>query len=185
MLPGFKRCSECRLPKPIGEFTHLLDSSDGYRPRCKRCEHAYRKAYTAAHPKTIAAAKKRYLQRHPDRNRQQQKDWRARHPEGDLLNKARSRARRGGFPCTITRADIVIPKVCPILGIPLRAHYGEGKRGFDDSPTLDRLVPLLGYVPGNVTVISGRANRIKNDATLQELERIVNWFKRQPGVPDV
>lgn len=83
-----------------------------------------------------------------------------------MLKKARSRAKDVGVPCTIREVDIVIPEICPLLGMKL--VVGVGRFG-PNSPSLDRIIPHLGYVPGNVWVISQRANQIKNDATLSEL----------------
>ena len=51
--------------------------------------------------------------------------------------------------CTITKDDIVIPSHCPVLGIPLFQTLGK-KGGGDHSPSLDKVRPELGYVPGNV-----------------------------------
>ena len=51
---------------------------------------------------------------------------------------------------TITINDLVFPERCPVLNIPL---LSTGKRT-DNSPSLDRIIPSLGYVPGNVKVIS-------------------------------
>lgn len=59
--------------------------------------------------------------------------------------------------------------ICPLLNIPI--IYGAQKRD-DHVASLDRKDPLKGYTPDNCTVISTRANRIKNDATLTELELI-------------
>lgn len=50
-------------------------------------------------------------------------------------------------------------------------------------PALDRLDPLLGYVKGNVVWISSRANRIKYDATLEELKKVVCWFEGATTIP--
>lgn len=47
----------------------------------------------------------------------------------------------------------------------------------DGSPTIDRIINDLGYVKGNVIVISWRANRIKSDATLAELKAIVAFYE--------
>ena len=44
---------------------------------------------------------------------------------------------------------------------------------FPDSPSLDRIVPELGYVKGNIRVISNRANHLKSDATLEEHRKIL------------
>ena len=44
------------------------------------------------------------------------------------------------------------------------------------SPTLDRIVPSLGYVPGNVVVISHKANSIKSNATAAEIRAVADWL---------
>ena len=82
-----------------------------------------------------------------------------------MLHNAKQRARREGLPFDLTEADIVIPARCPVLGIPLRSHIGEGKGPRPDSPTLDKLIPELGYVPGNIVVVSAEANRLKDRLT--------------------
>lgn len=88
---------------------------------------------------------------------------------------ARYRANAKGIPFTITVEDIVIPECCPVLGMRLVLRTGRGSN--NDSPSLDRINPRKGYVPGNVSVISYRANRIKNDASLEELRRITAWLE--------
>lgn len=45
------------------------------------------------------------------------------------------------------------------------------------SPSIDRIIPELGYVRGNIAVISMRANKLKSDATSEELERISAWMR--------
>jgi hypothetical protein len=86
-----------------------------------------------------------------------------------MVQCARNRAREQGVPFDITADDISIPERCPLLGIPI--VRGEGKL-HANSPSLDRLRPELGYVRGNVVVVSYRANAIKHDATPDELEMI-------------
>ena len=92
--------------------------------------------------------------------------------ERRTLQRAKSRAIQKGVPFSLTIDDIIIPEYCPILKTKL--EQGD-KIHNDNSPSLDRLIPSLGYVPGNVTVISYKANRIKNDATPEELKAIVAW----------
>lgn len=93
-----------------------------------------------------------------------------------LVHAARNRARALGVLCTIKPSDVVVPAVCPVLGIPLcKGPNG----GHDASPTLDRLDPDLGYTPENVRVISMRANRIKNNATPAELRAVADWAERE------
>lgn len=110
---------------------------------------------------------------HPNRIRDKGRAYRKNNPEQGLLESARGRARKGGFACTITIADIIVPEFCPLLGIKL--ERGKGSGGFrPSSPTLDKIRPELGYVPGNVWVISHRANAIKGNATLLELQLLVS-----------
>lgn len=88
-----------------------------------------------------------------------------------MVQSARNRARELGLPFNLEVGDIVIPEFCPVLGIKL-------ERGNNNSrPELDRVVPSLGYVKGNVNVISGRANRIKWNASLEELEAVAKYVR--------
>ena len=95
-----------------------------------------------------------------------------------MFYSARARAQRRGLPCSISPLDIYIPECCPVLGVKLAVGIGRG-RGVgpaNNSPTLDRIDPELGYVPENVRVISWRANRLKNDGTAAEHRRIADWM---------
>ena len=70
---------------------------------------------------------------------------------------------------------------CPIFGTELyRAVDGMGS---SKSAHLDRLDPNKGYTIGNVAWISGRANRIKYDATIEELRAIADWMERATTIP--
>lgn len=111
---------------------------------------------------------------HKPRVSEPRKERRRRDVVGSILATARSNAKRGGFACTISRADIVVPRYCPALGIPLRKAHG---RMNDNSPSIDRLDPDQGYTPDNISIISWKANRIKSDATLMELVALVAWLR--------
>lgn len=93
-----------------------------------------------------------------------------------MFFRARQRAKRQDIPFSITEDDIVIPEVCPVLGIRLISNSGSG-RFQSDSPSLDKIIPAKGYVKGNVVVISNRANLIKGNATCEELERVAKWYR--------
>ena len=71
-----------------------------------------------------------------------------------------------------------IPEVCPVLGIPVN-RGGVGKKGGrPDSPSMDRIDPTKGYIKGNVRVISNRANTLKCNATVAELEAVLADLKK-------
>jgi len=88
-----------------------------------------------------------------------------------LLSNARHRSKQKGLAFDLELEDIVIPTHCPLLGHPLAFTEGESVW----SPSLDRIEPAKGYTKGNVQVISWRANQIKRDASLEELQRIGEW----------
>lgn len=88
---------------------------------------------------------------------------------------ARSRALEG-IPFDIELEDIVVPERCPLLGIPL---VRGGRRKNRGNPSIDRIDPAKGYVKGNVWVVSTRANKLKNDATLTELETLAANLRRK------
>lgn len=86
----------------------------------------------------------------------------------DLFWGARSRAKRKGIAFTITPEHIKIPQKCPIFGVKLTGETRALRA------SVDRKDPRVGYVPGNVWVISSRANTIKSDATPAELRRLAD-----------
>lgn len=95
-------------------------------------------------------------------------------PSKVLYNNAKQRAKKYSLPFNITVEDIVVPENCPILGIPLIIQTGCAS---DNSPSLDKIIPELGYVKGNIQVISHKANSIKNNASVQDLEKVYLYMK--------
>ena len=92
---------------------------------------------------------------------------------------AANKCREQGIPFDITADDLMpAPLKCPVFGFKLD-WYKDGRGGADDSPSIDRLIPEKGYVPGNVTLISLKANRIKNDSDLSELRMVADWVEAQ------
>ena len=83
---------------------------------------------------------------------------------------AKLRAKKKDLEFSISIDDILIPEKCPLLGLDL-SYEDFGIRY--NSPSLDRKDPKKGYVKENIWVISSRANLLKNDATLEELELLV------------
>jgi hypothetical protein len=104
------------------------------------------------------------------------RSYRERHPERFLLSSAKQRARQKGLPFSLTEKDIKIGKRCPALNITYKT--GVGKRPIESSPTLDRINPKRGYVPGNVVVISLMANRIKSSANARQILRVYQWLRK-------
>lgn len=96
--------------------------------------------------------------------------------EFDLFCAAKSRAIKSNIKFDIELDDIEIPEKCPILDIPLfkskNKSYAE-----DNSPSLDKVNPSLGYVRGNVRVISFKANRMKQNNTKEDFEKLILYME--------
>lgn len=106
---------------------------------------------------------------------------RRRTPElaGELMRAARRRARVAGVLFALTLEEVrrlVRGCVCEYCGELVESGAGRGPK--PHSPTLDRVWPKLGYVPGNVVLACWRCNSSKRDRTLQELERLVVGLRR-------
>jgi hypothetical protein len=85
-----------------------------------------------------------------------------------LYYSSKSRSKKYGLPFDLDVhyiQDLLdVGDVCPLLGVP----YDDGKY----TQSLDKIIPELGYTKGNVWIVSYRANSIKNDASLEELQRL-------------
>jgi hypothetical protein len=96
-----------------------------------------------------------------------------------LYSSAKERAVKIGVPFDLTSDYIksIWPEnnCCPILNTPFtRSKNHESK---ENSATIDRFQSSLGYVKGNVAIISGRANRLKDNSTLEELEAVLHYVR--------
>lgn len=116
----------------------------------------------------------RYRELKREKLKQQAREYRRVSP-ARLISAAKIRAKSQGVPFDLTVEDIIIPDCCPVLGIPLRV--GDGYKTHN-SPSLDKFIPKLGYVKGNVHVISDRANTLKSNGTVEEFEKILEYMRR-------
>lgn len=92
-----------------------------------------------------------------------------------MINGAKERSKKYNLPFDLDESDFEVPTHCPILGIELK--IGDKQGGNFNSPSLDRIIPELGYVRGNVIVISKRANLIKTDAAWDEILKVALFMQ--------
>ena len=98
--------------------------------------------------------------------------------EKEIWENAKRRSKDKGLPFNLDVSDIVIPDICPVLGIPIKPNTGNNFMN-DNSPTLDKFIPAKGYVKGNVHVISWRANNLKSDGSPAEWIKIAKWCTKE------
>ena len=93
----------------------------------------------------------------------------------DMWSGAKKRAKGSGVNFSLSIEDIIVPDICPVLGIKIEKGIGKLTHA---SPTIDRIHPERGYIKGNIRVISHRANLLKSDATTEELEKVLDDSRR-------
>lgn len=149
-------------------------TSEADRERMKRRRDLIRETGGEAYAALLErerAQRAKYRRDHPDYwRRHARKDYPF---KTNLCASARARARKKGIEATITPADLDWPTHCPVLGIELDYPERSGRRknlhAQPNWPSLDRHDPKKGYVPGNVFVMSFRANSLKSNATYDEI----------------
>ncbi len=188
-----KTCSRCKNPKSIEtEYNKCKASKDGYQNYCKNCarldtrqwrlnnmekRRQYEKKYQSERKEFYYQQGVKYRTENKEKVKEVQRSYAAKNPERSMISDAKKRSKKRSVPLTITYKDIKIPDTCPVLGIQLKRNLNGGKPS-DNSPALDAIIPQKGYVVGNIAVISHRANRIKTDATLEELKKVTDWLER-------
>lgn len=130
--------------------------------------------YCTRRPERVKAAKAAWAKKHPGYLAEYYQSAKTADCRVYILQASRARAKRRGFACTIGLADIVLPEFCPVLGLKLAVGKDRVQR---NSPSLDRFDLSKGYIPGNVRVISHRANALKNDGTLKEMRLVVEYME--------
>lgn len=185
-----KICSKCNQEKPLEEFYKDSNSSDGKRSTCKSCikisnkEYysknknsdkytSYVSSYRLENKEKTKIYNSEYQKNNKDTLKIYKREYQEENYKKTALYRARNRAKEANVPMTITESDIPdIPEFCPVLNIPLVKSINLPTK---NSPSLDRIVPSLGYVPGNIQWISYKANIVKNDLSLDELVKVGKW----------
>lgn len=145
----------------------------------RMCVECTKLHYKKNRPVILQRAKKRYAanpEKYMAENQQRALADPKKYWAKNALKTAKKRAEKYGVPFSITLDYLIsiVPVVCPVFGTPF--VLCGNKKACGDSATLDRLKPALGYVPGNVVVISQTANSIKYNATAKEVARVAQWM---------
>lgn len=136
----------------------------------------YQKEYYNKHKEYLKAYNKlNYHLLYKDRKKEQEEQYYLKYPEKALLRSAKQSAKNKNLEINIELSDIVIPKLCPVLQIPFNFDRRSGRRL--DGPSIDRIDSTKGYIKGNIQIISDLANRMKQNATIEQLKLFGEWTK--------
>ena len=134
-------CNKCDVALPLHKFYKNIRYSGGIYKTCKSC-------HSAHHIKRL-------------KTNHQYRLWFC----------SKENAKKKGIPHTIRPHDILLPEVCIYLGIKLNYEIllDEKRTMKYDYPSIDRIDSTKGYTIDNIQIISLLANRIKNNATPEQL----------------
>jgi len=161
-----KYCPGCSTELPTSDFHKDKRTATGYRCWCKAC---VRSRFL------VFKEKGRYTDRLA-KYAAKRKEARTHTPETvwamDTFHNAKKRARTQGLEFDLTKEWLLaqLGGICPLLGTAF--SYGTGKTTAA-TPTVDRKDPSKGYIQTNCWVVSAKANRIKTDASTDEIERVL------------
>ena len=139
--------------------------------QCVECIREYRASKN--HYKGVYA---NWMNSNKEYRTKMRREYNKNNPEKRILAHAKQTAKRLGIPFDLEESDIIIPEICPIFGTTLIVHAASRRK--ENSASIDRIIPSLGYVKGNIVIISWRANRIKCDASLDEMKMLVKFYER-------
>lgn len=144
-------CSGCECLLPVESFPLRSDRSGKRRPYCYTCANS------------VERARYKRLKRVS--------------PFKIKTSRARARAKFLKVPFDISEdyLESIWTGECPVFKIEI--FLNDCSRSDENAAELDRFIPSAGYVMGNVTFLSRRANRLKNNVTTTELQQIIDWMK--------
>jgi len=176
---------------PLSSFSKRKSAKDGHQPWCKTCSSIIARNALEHKANLLGIEKpKRRGEKYVignlshaeqlKRNNRIRRERKTKSPRNNiifLLRNISARCKREDIPFNITVDDFdELPTHCPDLGVKL--IYGNERRASPFSATMDKIIPALGYVVGNVRIISYRANTMKQNASLEEMKTIAeSWIR--------
>lgn len=153
-MEGIRQCTKCKDFKLESAYGKFSARASGKHSVCKQCVNLASRNRSKEFPEETKAA----LLKHMEKRRMAD-------PSLYLWRKARDRVKYEATnrEFSITPEDILIPTHCPYLGIEL--NTGDP----DAWASLDRVDSSIGYIKGNIQVVSILANQMKNRATQEQL----------------
>lgn len=165
---GVLACPVCDRTLPVDNFAILGKSKTGRDWLCKECREVHTIINNGQDKNYFRKLRLKVSPEYREEQREIDRKSRIKNFNKAMFTAAKYRAEQRGIEFNIELEDIVIPDKCPILECEF--VYGTSSN-YDYSPSLDRIDNSKGYIKGNVQVISTKANKMKNSATTEELEK--------------
>jgi hypothetical protein len=174
-----KKCIKCEITKPLETGFYPIKHSNGktyYTSKCRSCKAKDCLDYVLEYKRTHKDKSRAWDKKQKDKiyadpvkhehSKRLKRESNYRCFIHVLWKRAKERAIKKNLEFTVVEESIIVPEICPLLNIPI---FLGTRSNYQNSPSLDRVDNTLGYVEGNVRVISNLANTMKNCATKELL----------------
>ena len=121
----------------------------------------------------------KWASNNPDKVYDTMVNWRDTNRAYWICYQAKNRDKREGMDFDLDWKELIIPEICPVLGIPLYPSPKGGPGVCPNSPTLDRKDNSKGYTKDNVCIISWQANKWKSDMSISDVENLLRYMKEK------
>lgn len=162
-----------KLNKIFGEKSDKKARKREYYQNNKEAINKKHKEYRKNNKEKVLWSRRKWASENKEKDAEYKRVWYKSNYLQTKLSSCRHRALKNNIPFNIELSDILIPEICPILHIPIK--LSETGKQTANSPSIDKIIPDMGYTKGNVQIISNRANKMKSDATPIDLILFAVW----------
>ena len=153
-----------------------------YLEKTDECKATMKAWYEGNRDKVLAEKKEYWVENHEHIKARKQRHDRS-NPRAAATDLVCGRAKMKGRAVDREYLEsLPCPTHCPILGTPIDFRRGEGNRDRRNTASFDRKDSARGYVSGNVEIISAKANTMKQDANIEELQAFARWVQKTYGL---
>ena len=142
----------------------------------KKWKKEYNKKYYQENKESFSEYNKKYKKENKDSIREKNREYVIKNPWVEMTTKAKTRT---NLPFNITSEYVksIWPEdnTCPALGIKFKQGIGGP---IDSSPSLDRIIPELGYIKDNVQIVCFLTNKIMSSATPDQVMAVAKHYKK-------
>lgn len=156
--------------QPRGAVSRKIEVPEGSLLQCRNCGVELEQSEFSRHSGCTIGYDTSRCKSCKTANTKSVNAWANKSLEAKIHNRTKTRAKERGIPFDLNIEDIVVPDVCPVFGMPF--IYGDHLW----TASIDRVKPELGYVKGNIIIISNKANMMKSTATCEEVGLLYKWF---------
>jgi hypothetical protein len=178
-----KICSKCGKQKDVDRFSKNKDAPDGLSYQCKACH----KEYYNENKIRIAERGKAWRTNNAEQYQEYRRNYDITREKGitgklrAMLRGSRKRAKEKGLVHTLKLKDLHALYVthCPITGDKISWETGLSQSlSYNPlGPSLDRTNSSEGYTPSNVRIVSHQGNTWKNNMSLSDAIKVVQYLQ--------